>query len=158
MQNNIPVKLLTAESHLKHLNLHVNKLTGSIPHQIGNLKLIEILSLSDNELEGSIPEEMYSLESLISLILSNNNLSSMLSVNIGQLGGNLKELDVRGNLLSGSLPKEIGFLSSLVKLDLSQNSFSGEIPDSLGYFKNISELYTFQRNAFDVNLCPIIVC
>ncbi|XBH61800.1 hypothetical protein VPH35_116184 [Triticum aestivum] len=57
------------------IDLSGNYLSGSIPENIGNLKLLESLDLSWNKLSGPIPVTMSDLMFLSSLNLSNNRLS-----------------------------------------------------------------------------------
>ncbi|XBH61802.1 hypothetical protein VPH35_116186 [Triticum aestivum] len=65
-----------------------NNLSGSIPKDIGNLKLLESLDLSWNKLSGPIPPSMSNLKFLSSLNLSNNRLSGEIPT-----GSQLQTLD-----------------------------------------------------------------
>ena len=58
---------------LKILDLHGNKLNGSIPSTIGNMLNLEYINLCSNLLEGTIPSTIGSLFNLQSLKLGNNN-------------------------------------------------------------------------------------
>jgi hypothetical protein len=60
------------------LTVFNNKLTGEIPHEIGNLTNLRGLNLSYNQLTGEIPREIGNLKNLISLILNNNQLESVI--------------------------------------------------------------------------------
>lgn len=73
--------LIVNDGKLTTINLTHNRLTGSIPREIGDLTDLTTLILSSNELTGSIPRE------------------------IGNLT-NLKWLHLRRNRLTGSVPKE----------------------------------------------------
>ena len=73
---------------------------------MGDLSILDRLSLSDNELTGPIPAELGSLASLQSLFLSRNQLS-------------------------GPIPASLGNLSSLQYLWMISNAFVGEIPPNL---------------------------
>jgi hypothetical protein len=80
------------------------KLTGSIPPEIGQLKALTQLKLYENQLSGSIPPE------------------------IGQLKA-LTELNLSRNQLSGSIPPEIGQLKDLTSLRLYDNEeLGGALP------------------------------
>ena len=46
-----------------------NRLTGTIPTEIGFLTFLDILDLSDNSLNGKIPPELYMLKFLRNLLL-----------------------------------------------------------------------------------------
>jgi len=59
---------------LKLLDLHVNKITGSIPSSIGNTMInLESINLCSNLLQGTIPSTIGSLFYLESLNFGNNN-------------------------------------------------------------------------------------
>ena len=66
------------------LTLNNNKLTGTIPTQIGNLTSLERLYLYGNELTGSIPTEIGKLTSLLLLRLENNYLRGEIPSSINQ--------------------------------------------------------------------------
>ena len=52
-----------------------NKLEGSIPAELGNLKHLEELVLSSNALTGNIPYELNYLSELSTIMVSGNNLN-----------------------------------------------------------------------------------
>ncbi|XP_043705586.1 probable leucine-rich repeat receptor-like protein kinase At1g35710 [Telopea speciosissima] len=107
-------------SKLTHLSLTHNKLTGSIPREIANLKNLNQLDLSHNKIIGSLPREIANLK-------------------------NLNQLDLSYNLITGSIPREIGNLKNLNQLDLSENSVDGSIPPEIGNLKNLNGLYLFNN-------------
>ena len=94
------------------LYLSSNRLSGSIPTELGNLTNLTHLNLSDNRLSGSIPTELGNLTNLTRLGLSSNSLS-------------------------GSIPTEIGNLTNLTLLDLSRNSLSGCVPAALAAVRSV---------------------
>ena len=57
------------------LNLYDQRLTGTIPAELGSLTSLQSLYLSDNYLSGPIPAELGSLTNLEWLFLSGNQLS-----------------------------------------------------------------------------------
>ncbi|EOX92906.1 Leucine-rich repeat receptor-like protein kinase family protein [Theobroma cacao] len=124
--------------NLTHVDLSINSLYGSIP-SIGNLINLSVLYLYNNKLSGSIPQEIGLLRSLSSLALSNNNFTGPIPASIGNLT-NLSVLNLYSNKLSGSIPQEIGLLRSLSSLTLSDNNFTGPIPASIGNLTNLSVL------------------
>ena len=89
---------------LPFLIFHVNilpkeeKLSGSIPPEIGELKALTHLDLHGNELSGSIPPKIGQLKTLTKLILFYHQLS-------------------------GSIPRGIGHLKALKELHLEKTSF-----------------------------------
>ncbi|XP_013599803.1 PREDICTED: leucine-rich repeat receptor-like protein kinase PXL2 isoform X1 [Brassica oleracea var. oleracea] len=85
------------------LDLSSNQLSGEIPVEVWDLKIIRSLNFSSNRLIGSIPDSISKLENLESLDLSNNKLH-------------------------GNIPPQLADLNSLGVFNISFNNFSGEIP------------------------------
>jgi hypothetical protein len=105
-------------------------LTGSIPPELGQLKMLKKLALYGNELTGSIPVELGQLETLGFLNLSNNKLTGSIPPELGQLKM-LKTLNLRDNELTGSIPVELGQLEALDILFFNSNKLAGAVPDSI---------------------------
>jgi len=99
---------------------------SSIPVEIGNLYLLEHLSLSKNQLK-QLPESIFHLSQLKTLQIPENKISG-LSESIGRLR-NLEKLDISKNKLK-TLPKSIGNLKKLKELRLYQNPFES-VPKSI---------------------------
>ena len=95
-----------ARGRVVGLDLFGNRLSGSMPPEIGALENLEELDLRNNQLTGSIPPEIGALE-------------------------NLEELLLYDNQLTGTIPPEIGTLENLERLSLSRNRLTGCIPDAL---------------------------
>ncbi|KAH7841935.1 hypothetical protein Vadar_023694 [Vaccinium darrowii] len=91
------------------INLSHNKLSGPIPHEIGNLSHIKVLNLSHNNLTGTIPATFSNLKSIESLDLSYNHLY-------------------------GKIPSELTELSFLAVFNLSYNNLSGRMPPRVNQF------------------------
>ena len=98
--------VFTNSGRVTTLILRDNRLSGSIPEELGDLSRLTRLALSSNQLTGSIPEELGNLSSLQYLWLNYNDLT-------------------------GEIPEELGNLSSLRWLYLAYNQFTGCIPESL---------------------------
>ena len=60
---------------MQALNFNLNRVTGSIPAQFGNLSSLLTLALSFNQLSGSIPTELAGLSSLQEIYVSQNNFT-----------------------------------------------------------------------------------
>ena len=121
------------------LILEVNRLSGEIPPELGNLVNLKALNLRGNQLSGEIPPELGNLVNLKTLYLRGNQLSGEIPPELGNLV-NLKALYLTGNQLSGEIPPELGNLVNLKALDLPKNQLSGEIPPELGNLVNLKEL------------------
>ncbi|KAF3455620.1 hypothetical protein FNV43_RR00256 [Rhamnella rubrinervis] len=134
-----------------HINLNgcslrgENNITGSIPHEIGQLKTIKELDLYDNYLSGSIPSSIGNLRSLTALSLFYNNLIGSIPLEMNNLT-DLETLQFSANFLSGRLPPELGKAAQLHKLDLSSNLLVGNISNELGRLKHLYFL-KLNRNA-----------
>ncbi|XP_031252878.1 probable leucine-rich repeat receptor-like protein kinase At1g35710 [Pistacia vera] len=55
--------------------LFFNKLSGAIPHELGELSQLQILFLDDNELNGTLTEEIGNLRNLQVLWVTSNYLT-----------------------------------------------------------------------------------
>jgi Leucine-rich repeat (LRR) protein len=124
--------------HVTELSLWLNRLSGSIPTELGNLSNLELLHLFHNhQLSGSIPSELGNLIKLDSLYLNNNQLSGSIPAELGNLS-QLKILYLSNNQLNGSIPTELGNLSNLERLVLDNNELCGNIPTS---FLNLNNMW-----------------
>ena len=113
--------------------LFIGGITGTLPPEIGDLTMLERLSLHNNILLiGPIPPELGNLTNLRVLGLRDNNLSGAIPPELGNLtmlGG----LELSHNNLSGAIPPELGNLTMLVRrrFGLSHNNLSGCVPVEL---------------------------
>ena len=107
------------------LNLSDNKLSGTIPSQLGALANLTGLWLQSSSVEGGNPDR--------------NQLSGSIPPALGNLA-NLTRLDLAGNQLSGTIPSALGNLSNLTFLYLWNNQLSGAIPSQLGALSNLTHL------------------
>ena len=123
-------------ANLEWLNIPSNRLSGPIPQEIGSLERLWWLNLGNNELSGEIPPELGKLFNLQAMYLGSNQLSGPIPSELGRLG-NLKHLVLSGNQLTGEIPSELGGLSSLMQLRLAENQLTGPIPSELGSLSNL---------------------
>ncbi|CAN6558934.1 unnamed protein product [Malus baccata var. baccata] len=129
-------------THLSHLNLSHNKLSGPLEAQFFlSLTRLQILDLSENHLSGKLPSSLSS--SNIQMVdLSSNQFNGTIPSSFLQHAWNLSSFNVSNNHFTGQIPSSICLLSfSLRVLDFSHNNFSGSIPLGLG---NCSELEVFR--------------
>ena len=127
------------DGRVTRLDLQENRLSGSVPAELGNLSNLEILSLHQNQLSGLIPAELGILSNLQELYLGFNKLNGSIPVELGNLS-NLEILSLHQNQLSGSIPAELGALSHLHLLSLAGNQLAGVIPTELGNLSNLENL------------------
>ncbi len=109
------------------LQLAGNKLSGTLPVQLGNLSKLKQLLLDHNQLTGSMPLELGNLSSLTNLDLSFNQFSNVIPATLGGLT-NLTLLYLENNQLSGLLSQDLCMLVNLQSLRLSDNVLSGPLP------------------------------
>ncbi|KAF8666389.1 hypothetical protein HU200_053495 [Digitaria exilis] len=135
----IPAQLARCEK-LAALDLSSNSLGGPIPKGLFSKlnQLTFLLDLSNNKLTQSIPDDVGSLINLQSFNISNNNISGKIPSTFGSCVL-LESLRLEGNRLEGRIPSSLATLKGIKDVDFSQNGLSGEIPeffelfDSLGY-------------------------
>lgn len=137
LEGEIPATLFQS-GRLKWVDLHVNRLTGSLPYIAENPDLA-VLRLEENNLSGLLPDSLFHLSGLTELYLHENQFSGPLSAEIAKLS-QLQHLFLGRNTFSGPLPQEIGSLNNLISLRLEYNYFSDEIPESLATLPNLQVL------------------
>lgn len=91
--NKLPMDIFN-QTDLTSLNVSGNRLTGSLPSQLGNLKKLVILDASNNQFTG-IPAEIGQLTDLEVLNFANNGITG-LPLELGNLK-KLKSIDLSGN-------------------------------------------------------------
>ncbi len=127
-------------SHLEHLNLQTNSLSGEIPGELGRLSRLTLLELGGNGFSGRIPVELGDLADLEYLVIHSSSISGPIPTSLGNLK-QLEHLYLFGNELSGGIPVELGGLSELRVLALSRNRLEGSIPEELGNLEKLEVLY-----------------
>lgn len=117
-----------------------NKISGTIPPEIGNLSQLSILDFSSNLLVGEIPKTFGKLTSPVKLYLNNNKLSGGIPPELSSLT-HLESLDLSSNSLTESIPRSIGLnFLNLYNMNLSNNKLSHEIPFEFGKLGHLSTL------------------
>ncbi|MCY3764411.1 MAG: M66 family metalloprotease [Gemmatimonadetes bacterium] len=138
LSGSLPVELRQL-SKLRILDLHRNRISGSIPPELGDLGRLKELDFWGNQLSGNIPSQLGQLSELTVLQLSRNRLSGSVPPELGDLS-RLQRLDIRGNQLSGEIPRELGKLAILTELDIERNFLSGALPPALGQLSRLIRL------------------
>jgi len=101
----IELKLMKLKQEIDYPPWH-QKLIGTIPDNIGNLKLLTIINLSFNGLTGEIPESVDELTSLEEFWAGHNELTGRIPMGFCTLKS-LKKLSLNANKLCGKIPKEL---------------------------------------------------
>ncbi|XP_010254253.1 PREDICTED: probable inactive receptor kinase At2g26730 [Nelumbo nucifera] len=146
----VPPNTLGRLSQLRVLSLRSNRLSGEIPADFSQLKLLHNLYLQHNLFSGEFPSSLTQLTRLTRLDLSFNNFTGKIPFSINNLT-RLTGLFLENNNFSGSLPSINP--AGLVNFNVSNNNLNGSIPDTLAKFQPDS----FSGNP---NLCggPLSPC
>ncbi|MYB07305.1 MAG: hypothetical protein F4Y24_13220 [Gemmatimonadetes bacterium] len=140
------------EGYVTEIFLPWNRLTGSIPPELGNLARLEVLGLYGNDLTGRIPPELGKLDRVRVLLLSSNELEGPIPPEIGGMVS-VDTMYLAGNDLSGPIPPEFGNLVSLEHLALFENDLSGPLPAEFGKLKKLKSAWLVD-NDFEGPLPP----
>ncbi|KAK6116725.1 hypothetical protein DH2020_049545 [Rehmannia glutinosa] len=124
----------------------LKNLTGPFPNFLLNLPNLEIVYIENNKLSGSIPAQIGKQSKLYAFSLEGNRFSGPIPSSIGELT-QLSQLNLGGNLLTGTIPVSIQRLRNLTVLHLDRNQLSGSIPD---LFSGLTDLrsVSLSRNKF----------
>jgi Leucine-rich repeat (LRR) protein len=179
LNGSLPKSVGNLSTKMERLNFGGNKISGTIPAEIGNLVNLTLLEMDQNRLSGIIPSSIGNLKNLVVLRLSKNNLSGEIPTTIGNfpqlnmlylddnmLFGNIPEslgqcirlnmLNLSVNNLDGSIPSEILSISALsLGLDLSNNNLIGTIPPEIGKLINL-ELLNVSNNMLSGEIPPAL--
>ena len=155
-------RYLFLHPRLRVLDLHDNRIHGTIPLLIPDNNVMEFFSLRGNFVSSSIPSQIENLRSLTHLDLESNSLTgtipadalaTMTSLSYLFLGKNpmrrapipdefqaltsLKELSLDSLHLTGRIPLWLETFAELRLLDLRSNSLTGKVPMD---FSNLQQL------------------
>ncbi|KAA8549824.1 hypothetical protein F0562_001508 [Nyssa sinensis] len=124
-------------THLTHLNLSHNWLSGPLPYGLfSSLNPLNVLDLSFNSLSAELPSSLSSDIQPLSIQivdLSSNHFNGTIQSSFLQLASNLIYFNVSNNTFTGPIPSSICIKSHLIQLfDFSYNDFTGQIPVGLG--------------------------
>eukprot|EP00934_Nitzschia_sp_Nitz4_P009098 Nitzschia sp. Nitz4//scaffold45_size130396//109078//111457//NITZ4_003470-RA/size130396-snap-gene-0.144-mRNA-1//-1//CDS//3329552461//9088//frame0 len=145
----IPHNMLDLKE-LSYLYLDRNKLDGTIPKNLGMVSKLGDLQLHDNMLEGALPEELGKLQLLRAYLGQKSIFNDVLYLDGNNLSGTIPSLQLMHHLenqLTGTLSSTIGQLLSLEELRVDGNQLTGTIPASIGQLSSLVELH-LQTNSF----------
>ncbi|XP_074282126.1 receptor-like protein EIX2 [Silene latifolia] len=132
---------------LEYLDLHHNKMNGSLPSFLRQLTNLNYLDLSYNGFKGRVPASFVKLSALKYLDLSKNKLSGMIPDFIRNLAV-IEHLDISSNSIHGTVIG-IGNLSKLSYLDMNFNNLNLNLDSSFNWRP------PFQLHVFNVHSCVI---
>ncbi|KAJ8752451.1 hypothetical protein K2173_004087 [Erythroxylum novogranatense] len=131
--------LLFSCRQMREFEAAYNQISGSLTHDLGNLKMLEYIDLRGNKLSGYLPSQLESLQSLQVFLLGGNNLTGEIPSQFGQLTS-LMVLDLSHNNVTGKIPISLVNAKSLEILLLNNNKLSGEIPWHFSDLPNLTLL------------------
>ena len=131
-------KVLCTMDWLKVLYLQGNNFTGALPSELGQMTDLTDLYVDQNaSMSGSIPHEIGNLKKLMRLNISQSGIGGEIPVELGQCEELLQFMAFKCNL-SGTLP-DIWDMPKLQTVMVHTNpGLTGTLPASLGKLKKIS--------------------
>ncbi|XP_071916853.1 uncharacterized protein [Coffea arabica] len=148
----IPVSISNC-SELWLLSMGSNRFTGSIPDALGDLRLLQYLTLQSNNLtsdptsmELSFITSLTKCKNLKFLSLHDNPLNGLLPASIGNLSTSLQMLYIGTSGIKGTIPSQTGNLTNLLLLDLQSNHLTGGIPTAFKDLQNLQGLTVGDNN------------
>ncbi|XP_052301480.1 probable LRR receptor-like serine/threonine-protein kinase RFK1 isoform X5 [Populus trichocarpa] len=124
---------------LTSISLLVNRLSGEIPKELGNITTLTYLSLEANQISGIIPPDLGKLINLQTLMLSSNRFTGNLPVSFSGLI-NLTDFRINDNNFSGAIPIFIQNWKKLERLEMHATGLEGPIPSNISLLNNLVEL------------------
>ncbi|XP_061984506.1 probable LRR receptor-like serine/threonine-protein kinase RFK1 isoform X3 [Populus nigra] len=124
---------------LTSISLLVNRLSGEIPKELGNITTLTYLSLEVNQISGIIPPDLGKLINLQTLMLSSNRFTGNLPVSFSGLI-NLTDFRINDNNFSGAIPIFIQNWKKLERLEMHATGLEGPIPSNISLLNNLVEL------------------
>ncbi|PON83298.1 Tyrosine-protein kinase [Trema orientale] len=115
----------------KVLNIHLSNmgLKGNFPRGIKYCTYLTGLDLSNNRLSGTIPSDIGSLLPFVTTLdLSNNDFSGEIPKGLANCSY-LNVLKLDHNRLTGNVPEELRLLSRINQFTVANNILSGQVPD-----------------------------
>ncbi|XP_060195249.1 uncharacterized protein LOC132624497 [Lycium barbarum] len=137
LSGSIPIEW--ASTQLNSISVLVNRLSGEIPKEIGNITSLTYINLEGNQFSGVIPHELGKLINLKALILSSNQLEGELPISLSGLV-NLADFRISDNNLSGPIPDFIEKWKQLTKLELHATGLEGPIPSNISLLNMLTDL------------------
>eukprot|EP00258_Populus_trichocarpa_P021330 XP_024437349.1 probable LRR receptor-like serine/threonine-protein kinase RFK1 isoform X2 [Populus trichocarpa] len=128
-----------ASMQLTSISLLVNRLSGEIPKELGNITTLTYLSLEANQISGIIPSDLGKLINLQTLMLSSNRFTGNLPVSFSGLI-NLTDFRINDNNFSGAIPIFIQNWKKLERLEMHATGLEGPIPSNISLLNNLVEL------------------
>ncbi|CAN7133536.1 unnamed protein product [Brassica rapa subsp. narinosa] len=137
LNGTIPLEWFT--TNLTLISLLVNRLSGEIPKELGNLTSLTFLNLESNAFSGTIPQELGNLVNLGTLMLSSNNLTGNLPASLSKLQ-NMTDFRINDLQLNGTIPTYTQNWKELERLEIVASGLTGPIPSVISVLNNLKNL------------------
>ncbi|KAJ8451215.1 hypothetical protein Cgig2_013987 [Carnegiea gigantea] len=124
-------------SHLTAVFLDNNLLEGPLTFPSVTIKVFLAFK---SKLDGHLPPHICNVSSLAYLDVSSNNISGELPQCMGDLGGSLVAINLRGNKFYGPIPTGYTRSCKLKIINLSENELEGGLPRTLANCKHLEVL------------------
>jgi len=123
----IPYQIGDLMPKLHDLYISKNQLTGPIPASVGKMSELNVFYTFNNKLSGSIPSDFAKITSLLYINISVNELTGRIPIGMKDMT-KLVEFDMSKNQLTGDLPSVWSSLEKIRTFDISRNKITGTIP------------------------------
>ncbi|KAK4386524.1 putative LRR receptor-like serine/threonine-protein kinase RFK1 [Sesamum angolense] len=133
------IPLEWASTQLNYVSVLVNRLSGEIPNELGNITSLTYLNLEANNFSGPIPSDIGKLINLKTLILSSNQLTGQLPTSFSALK-NLNDFRINDNNLSGRIPDFIQNWKQLNRSEMQASGLEGPIPVNISLLNKLTDL------------------
>ncbi|KAM3251240.1 putative LRR receptor-like serine/threonine-protein kinase RFK1 [Capsicum annuum] len=137
LSGSIPVEW--AATKMTNISVIVNRLSGLIPKELGNISSLLYLNLEANQFSGRVPSELGKLINLQTLILSSNQLMGEVPTSFSGLI-NLTDFRISDNNFSGRIPDFIQNWKQLTKLEMHATGLEGPIPSNISLLNKLTDL------------------
>ncbi|XWS27389.1 hypothetical protein CRYUN_Cryun26dG0111000 [Craigia yunnanensis] len=139
---------------LVNISLLGNRLTGSIPKELGNISTLISLSAEFNQLSGALPPELGNLPHIERILLSSNNFTGEVPETFAMLT-TLKDFRISDNHFTGKIPNFIQNWTKLEKLAIQASGLIGPIPSSISALEKLTDLRISDLNGTDATFPPL---
>lgn len=134
-----PIPASWASLPVFNLSLQGNRISGTLPKELGRMPMLKSIQLEGNQLEGPIPPELGNIISLERFFISANNITGELPSTFSRLS-NMTDFRIDGNNISGRIPSFIKNWQRVNRIDMQGTLMSGPIPPEISSLKNLTEL------------------
>ncbi|CAI7778156.1 unnamed protein product [Closterium sp. NIES-53] len=136
----LPRKPRSFSHTLRHVDLAHNRMWGSLPRAVRNMRKLESLDVSFNRLSSSIPKSLSRIKSLRSLDLSFNRFTGTIPAGLTTLHS-MVNLRLAGNRIGGVIPAGLTHMTGLQVMDLSRNQLRKRIPSAILSMRSLEQLH-----------------